>query len=189
MGWTVKPSASTKIERREAPYLTEAMRREASEKYLPRFETKRAALLPVLHMVQHEYGHIPHQALEETAAFLELTPAEVLDSASFYEEFWLKPKGRHTIAVCRSIACEFCGHTEITDAVRERLSIDIGDTTDDGRFTLVELECIGACGGAPAALVDEDLHEHCSARKITQIIDQLRERDATARNGDAGDGG
>jgi len=183
MGWTVKPSATTKIERRAEPYFTDAMKGKASREYLPRFETKRAALLPTLHMVQHEYGHIPAQALEEVAEFLELTPAEVLDAASFYEEFWLKPKGRHTIAVCRSIACEFCGHKEITDAVRERLSVDIGDTTDDGRFTLVELECIGACGGAPAVLVDEDLLEHCSPHKITQIIDSLRERDASKRNG------
>lgn len=177
MAWITKDSANAKVERRAEPYLTDAMRRDLTERVLPRYASKQAATLPCLHMIQHEYGWIPAQALEEVAAFLGLKPAEVLDTASFYEEYWLRPKGRHLIQVCRSIACEFCGQKEITQACRDKLGIEVGETTDDGNFTLVELECLGSCGTAPAALIDETLHENLTPEKMAQAID------AAARSG------
>ncbi|MCA9287015.1 MAG: NAD(P)H-dependent oxidoreductase subunit E, partial [Phycisphaerales bacterium] len=96
------------------------------------------------------------------------------DTATFYEEYALKPKGAHTIAVCRSIACEFCGQRGITEACKSKLGIDVGETTPDGAFTLIELECIGACGGAPAALIDETLHEHVTPEGFDKAIDKAR---------------
>jgi NADH-quinone oxidoreductase subunit E len=174
MAWITKNSAAAKVERREAPYFTEALKRTVTEKYLPRYETKLGALLPTLHLVQHEHGWLPKQALMEIAEFLELTPAQVLDTASFYEEYWLKPKGRHVVAVCRSIACEVCNHKAITDACKAKLGIEIGETTDDNEFTLIELECMGSCGSAPVALINETLHENLTPEKITQLIDQAR---------------
>ncbi len=178
MAWVAKPSATEQIERRDEPYLTQEMCDQLSRDILPRYETKMGALLPTLHMVQHAHGWIAAQALEEIADFLDLAPAEVLDSASFYEEYWLKPKGKHLIAVCRSIACEICSHAEVTEACRKRLNIGVGETTEDGKFTLIELECIGACGGAPAALVDETLHENVTPQRIVELIDQARDHDA-----------
>jgi NADH-quinone oxidoreductase subunit E len=172
MAWLVKPSATTQIPRREEPYLTPAMRDELAQRYIPRYETKLACTLPALHMIQHEYGWIPPQAMEEIAAFLELQPADVLDTASFYEEYWLKPKGRHLVSVCRSIACEFCNQPAITEAIRSKLGIDVGETTDDGLFTLIELECLGACGGAPAILIDETLHENVKPDQVAKLLDQ-----------------
>ncbi len=174
MAWITKPSATTKISKREEPYLTEAMREELTGKILPRYETKHGALLPALHMIQHAYGWVPHQAMLEIAEVLELPPAEVLDTASFYEEYWLRPKGRHTVAVCRSIACEFCGQPEITQAVMKHLGIEVGETTDDDEFTLVELECLGACGGAPAVLIDETLHEFVKPGDIPGLLDEAK---------------
>jgi len=174
MAWITKQSGSAKIDRREEPYLTQAMRDEITETYLPRYETKLAALLPTLHLVQHEYGWIPAQAMEEIADFLDLAPADVLDSASFYEEYWLKPRGRHIIGVCRSIACEFCDHKAITDACREKLNIELGETTDDGEFTLVELECLGSCGTAPVAIVDDRLHENLTPDKMKKAIEKAK---------------
>lgn len=171
MAWITKPSATTKIERRSEPWLTEAMKREIREKYVPRYETKLAVLLPALHLVQHEYGWIPAQAMEEIADVLGLKPADVLDTASFYEEYWLKPRGEHLVQVCRSIACEFRGQEKITDALRRKLGIDVGETTDDGRFTLIELECLGSCGSAPAVLIDETLHENVTPERIDTLID------------------
>lgn len=173
MAWITKPSATTKIERRETPYLTAAMQDELSKTYLPRYETTHAALLPALHMVQHEYGWVPPQAMLEVAEFLKLKPSDVIDTASFYEEYWLKPKGKHLISICRSIACEFCGHEKITQAVKDRLNIDVGETTDDGMFTLIELECLGSCGTAPAALVDEHLHECLTPQDMVKAIDEI----------------
>lgn len=173
MPWITKDSANTKIETRPEPYLTEAMKQRLTSEVLPRYADARAALLPCLHEIQHAYGWVPEQAMLEIAGFLKLAPADVLDTASFYEEYWLKRKGKHLLSVCRSIACEFCGQCELTDAIREKLGgIEVGDTTKDGRFTLIELECIGACGGAPAMLVDETLHEHVKPEDVGRILDE-----------------
>lgn len=171
MAWITKDSANTQIDRRDEPYLSEEIKRHISETYLPRYEKKQGALLPTLHEVQHAHGWLPHQALIEIAEFLELSPGEVIDTASFYEEYWLQPKGKHVIAVCRSIACEFCDASALTQRCRERLGIEIGETTDDDKFTLVELECIGSCGTAPAMLFNETLHENVTPEKIDELID------------------
>jgi NADH-quinone oxidoreductase E subunit len=174
MAWITKNSAAMKVERRPEPYLTPAMKDELSRAVLPRYETKLAALLPCLHAVQHEHGWIPPQAMIEIAESLSLKPADVIDTASFYEEYWLRPKGRHLIQVCRSIACELCGHHQITDAIREKLGIEVGETTDDGEFTLIELECLGSCDTGPVALIDEKLHENLTPQAIAKAIDQAR---------------
>lgn len=174
MAWITKPSGTMKIEKRAEPYLTPAMARELTEKILPRYERAAGALLPALHMVQHEYGWVPPQAMMEIAAALKLAPADVLDTASFYEEYWLRPRGTHVVAVCRSIACECLGQRDVTEAASRHLGIEVGETTDDGSVTLIELECLGACAGAPAILVDETLHENVRARDIGRLIDDAR---------------
>jgi NADH:ubiquinone oxidoreductase subunit E len=175
MAWITKPSGTMKVARRSEPYLTPAMKRDLFERVVPRYETKLACLLPALHMVQHAHGWIPQQAMLEIAEALGLAPSDVLDTASFYEEYWLRPKGRHLISVCRSIACECLGNRQVTEAVKARLGIDVGETTDDERFTLIELECLGACGGAPAILIDETLHEHVKPGDIGRLIDSVRD--------------
>jgi NADH-quinone oxidoreductase subunit E len=175
MAWITKNSATAKIERRDEPYLTEVLQAELRDRYLPRYEIAAGALLPALHLIQSEYGWIPHQAMMEIARFLGLAPAQVIDTASFYEEYWLKPKGRHVVGICRSIACEFCGQPQITDAVRDALGVDVGETTDDGEFTLIELECLGSCGTAPAMLIDHTLHENVRPEQIPALLAAARE--------------
>ncbi len=174
MPWITKDSGTTNIDRRDEPYLTDTLVAEIRDTYLPRYERKAGALLPALHLVQHEYGWIPHQAMVEIARLLDMTPADVIDTASFYEEYWLKPKGKHVVAVCRSIACEFCGQPEITDAVREHLGVDVGETTDDNEFTIIELECLGSCGTAPVMLVDHDLHENVKPEQVAGILTKAK---------------
>lgn len=183
MAWITKNSGSMKIARRPEPYFTEAMKEEMRRTVMPRYETPLACTMPALHMVQHAYHWVPAQAMEEIAAFLGIPASEVLDCASFYEEYWLRPRGRHLISVCRSIACEFCGQPEVTEAIKAKLGIEVGETTDDGAFTLIELECLGACGGAPAILIDETLHEGVRADQVGGLID------AVARGGDGHSGG
>lgn len=175
MAWIVKPSATMTIERRKEPYLTPQMKQRFTEVILPRYETKLGALMPILHEVQHHYGCIPHQAQEEIAAFLEITPGDVLDTVSFYEEFHVEPRGRYTIGVCQSIACDVCKPScgEIIDHLREKLGIELHETTEDGKFTLLAMECLGSCGTAPVALVNEDLHEGLTIEKLDAIIDSL----------------
>src|SRR5918998_3174468 len=170
MAWITENRRTATFERRAEPYLTDEIKRHLAEKYFPRYPTKRAVLLPALHAIQHAYNWIPVQAMEEIAAFLELAPAEVMDTASFYEEYWLRPKGQYLVQVCRSLSCEVCGHEDLTEHCRRKLGIELGETTPDGRFTLVELECLGACEQAPCALVNETLHGDLTVETLDQII-------------------
>lgn len=173
MPWIAEDRRKATFERREEPYLTESMKKHLTERYIPRYPTRRAVLLPALHMVQHAYNWIPMQALEEVAEFLEVAPAEALDTASFYEEYWLKPKGKYLLQVCRSLACAICGGHRLTQHIKQKLKIDVGQTTEDGKFTLVELECLGSCGTAPVVLINEVLHENLSVEELDKVIDGL----------------
>ena len=173
MAWIVENRRTQVVDKRAEAYLTEALKKHLADTYFPRYPTKRAVLLPALHAVQHEYSWIPTQALEEIAAFLELAPAEVMDTATFYEEYWLKPKGKYLIAVCRSLSCEICGSADISTRLQKKWNIELGETTADGKFTLVEYECLGSCGTAPAALCNEVLHEAITPESFEKSIDAL----------------
>jgi NADH:ubiquinone oxidoreductase subunit E len=166
----------------DEPAFTAELQSFIRDNYFKRYPTKRACLLPALHAVQHKYNWIPPRALAEIATFLELAPAEVLDTASFYEEYWLKPRGDYLFQVCRSFACEMmsycepgktCGTRELTDHLVGKLGIDVGETTPDGRYTLVELECLGACGTAPVMGVNEVLYENVTTETIDEILNTL----------------
>jgi NADH-quinone oxidoreductase subunit E len=173
MAWLFKNSAGAQVERRPEPYLDAALRARIEQELLPRYPTRRAATLPVLHAIQHAHQWIPPQALEEAAEFLGLSATELLDTASFYEEFWLRPRGRHLIMVCRSLSCELAGQRDLLSRVRQRLGIGPGQTTADGRFTVVEAECLGSCGTAPCALVDQTLHELLSVDQLDAALDAV----------------
>ena len=173
MAWIVKPSATMKIETRDEPYLTDEMRARFDKEILPRYEQVRGALLPLLNELQHHYGYIAYQAMVEVAAFLQLHPADVFDTVSFYEEYTTEPVGRYMIAICQSIACEINGHQAIVDHLREKLGIEPHETTDDGRFTLLTLECLGACEGAPCALINDDRYDDLTITKLDELIASL----------------
>lgn len=169
----------------DEPAFTDELKSFIRDHYFKRYPTKRACLLPALHTVQHKYNWIPPRALREIAEFLEIAPAEVLDTASFYEEYWLKPRGDYLFQVCRSFACEVmsycesgsavkcCGTRELTEHLTKKLGIDVGETSADGRYTLVELECLGACGTAPVMGVNEVLYENVTTQMIDEILAKL----------------
>lgn len=173
MAWIVKDRAHEQIERRPEPYLTDAMKQKLEKEVMGRYATRRAALLPVCHAVQHEVGWLPPQALEEVAEFLGLSFAEVYDAVTFYEEFHREPVGKYMIQICRSISCELCGCNELSKRVQKKLDILPGETTDDGKYTLMELECIGACEKAPAALIDRKLKGPLTWEQFENEIDSL----------------
>ena len=181
MAWITKDRRAEQVKEGE-PLLTDELKRYLEEKYIPRYPTRRAVLLPALHHIQHTFGHIPAQALAEVADFLQVSPAEALDTASFYEEYWLKPKGKYLIQVCRSLTCEICGSRRLTDHIQGKLGLEIGQTTADGKFTLVEVECLGSCGTAPVVLVNEVLYEDLTAQKIDQVLDRLPDNPADYRD-------
>jgi NADH-quinone oxidoreductase subunit E len=115
------------------------------------------------------------QAIEEVAEFLEIAPSEALDTATFYEEYWLKPKGKYLLQVCRSFTCEICKSEELTAHLQKKLNIEPGETTPDSKYTLVELECLGACGSAPVVMVNEALMENMTPEKLDEILALLPE--------------
>src|SRR3954471_8314172 len=172
MAWLVEDRRREQVAKGE-PLLTEEMKEHLREKYFARYPTKRAVLLPALHYVQHAYGWIPMQALQEVAEFLELAPAEVLDTATFYEEYWLKPKGKYLVQVCRSLSCEICGSDKLSEHIKKKLNIEVGETTDDKKFTLIELECLGSCGTAPVVMINEVLHENITVEQLDKELDKL----------------
>lgn len=172
MAWIAENRRTARPEEGKT-YLTAEMKKFLEEKYFPRYPTKRAVLLKALHLIQHAYNWIPMRAIEEVAEFLGVAPAEALDTATFYEEYWLKPKGKYLVQVCRSLACEICDSGAVTKKVCEKLNVEVGETTPDGKFTVVELECLGACGGAPAVLVNEVLYEKITPEEMERVLSEL----------------
>ena len=158
MAWIVEDRLKPYQPTRSEPYLSAPIKKHIEEKYFPRYPRKQAALLPLFHTLMHEYGFIAPQAMDEAAEFLGISRAEVQDAVTFYEEFRLTPSGTYVVNVCRSISCELCGYRDVLTKIRDLFDIDPGETTDDGKITVFEVECLGACEQAPCALINEDLH-------------------------------
>lgn len=172
MPWIVKNSAAA-AERRSEPYLGEALKARFEAELFPKYPTRRAAILPILRAVQDEHGWLPPQALEEVAAFLGLRASEVLDTASFYEMFWLQPKGKYLVMVCQSISCELLGQRRLMEELEHELGVEAGETTPDGKITLTHAECLGSCGTAPCALVNDRLHENLTVEGFRRVLGEL----------------
>ncbi|MSR69844.1 MAG: NAD(P)H-dependent oxidoreductase subunit E [Phycisphaerales bacterium] len=174
MSWKTHLSGTTIVPRPSTPYCTPAMIAQWQNVLLPRYATSHGALMPILHDVQHTYRHIPYAAMLEIAAFLKIAPSEVLDTVSFYEEYTTDPVGKCVIGICHTFACEICGHKAILDHVRKRLGIEPHETTADGMFTLLAMECLGSCDTAPVALFNDTLHERLTIELVDQLIDAAR---------------
>jgi len=153
--------------------LEDEIRREI-EQVFPRYPTRRAALLPALHVVNRHLGYIPQQAVVELAELLELAPAEVQDTLSFYGFFKQdRPQGKVRIWICRSLSCSCRGGEELLAYVSEKLGISPGETTPDGAITLEAAECLGACDFAPAMLVGDKLYGNLTKEKIDELLTSL----------------
>jgi NADH-quinone oxidoreductase subunit E len=140
----------------------------------PRYPTKQAVTLPALHIVNERLGYVPPQAVVEIAALLELSPAQVQDTLSFYGFFKQdKPMGTTHIWFCRSLSCAACGGEELLDYISHKLGIKPGETTADRRITLDFSECLGECDHAPAIMINDVLHENMTKEKIDELLKQL----------------
>ena len=115
---------------------------------------KRSALIPLLHLVQEQDGYLSPDGMEHVAELVDLTPAEVRGTASFYDMFHLQPVGRYLVAVCTNIACMLDGAYELLEHIQDHLGVHPGGTTDDGLFTLEDAECLALCGNAPCLTVN-----------------------------------
>lgn len=137
-------------------------------------ETNRAACMDALKIVQKRFGYVSDRHLAELAALLEMTPAELDGVATFYNLVFRRPVGRHVILLCDSIACWVMGADAARAQIRDRLGIAPGETTADGRFTLLPIVCLGCCDRAPAMMVGEDLHGTLDAAKLDEILERYR---------------
>lgn len=151
--------------------------RQAIDHWVAKFppEQKRSALIQSLMAAQEQNGGwLSREVIEAVAEYLELPPVWAFEVASFYSMFHNEPVGRHKVNICTNISCWLNGSEDIVKHVEQRLGVKLGETTDDGRITLVvEEECLAACCGAPMMVVDGHYHEQLDPEKIDQILDSL----------------
>jgi NADH-quinone oxidoreductase E subunit len=149
--------------------------RAALEELFTRYPTKQACLLPVLWMVQEARGWISEPAIGEVAEVLGLTPAYVKGVVTFYTMYHAHPVGRHFIQVCTTSPCNICGAEDVMKAlVRETGCGELGATSPDGRFTVIEVECLGACGFTTPILIDDDFIESVTPDKVPGILQRYK---------------
>ena len=150
--------------------------RQRIEAYLPRYPHKQAVVLPALHAVQDALRCVPLEAVKEIAESLDLSPAEVYDTMTFYGFFRTEkdPLGRTRLWVCRSLACMLRGGEDVLHAFSAKLGVPPGGTTADGRITLEFAECIGACEGAPCVLINDVQRLNVTADKVVEVVEELR---------------
>jgi len=143
------------------------------EAILARYPTKQAALLPVLWVAQETWGWISREAAEEVARVLELPPSHVDGVLTFYTMYNLYPVGKHLLQFCTSISCHLAGAERLAERCQKRLGVGYGETTPDGRFTLMEVECLAGCDRAPSMMVNDTYHEPMDDAKLDRLLDEL----------------
>jgi NADH-quinone oxidoreductase E subunit len=148
--------------------------RAAIEAICRRYPKRAAALLPVLHYVQHKLGHLPADAQLAVAEVVDVPPTRVREVVSFYEMFHEHPEGQHHLELCTNISCHLLGGHELLDHVKARLGIEVGHTTEDGLFSLMEVECLASCGSGPTMKVGEDYYEQLTPEAVDALIDDFR---------------
>ena len=155
------------------PVLTPQMRAEI-EAFFPRYPTKQAVTLPALHVINEHLRCVPLAAIPELAAMLELSPAQVYDTLSFYGFFRASPGGKVRAWVCRSISCALRGGEDVLAALGDALGVSPGETTADGKITLEFGECLGLCDFAPAMLAGCKVYKNMSAEQVDQVAADLK---------------
>src|SRR4051812_9345230 len=141
----------------------------------PRYPNKVALLLPALHAAQDETGWLPPEVMEEVGTYIGIHPAQVREVASFYTMYNLKPVGKYHLKVCTNVACCLRGADGIVEHVEKKLGIRCGETTQDRQFTLMEEECLGACGTAPAMMMNDDYVENLTIESVDALLEKLGE--------------
>jgi NADH-quinone oxidoreductase E subunit len=154
---------------------------EIIKRYPP--DRKRSAVLPALYLVQHQLGYVTANAMRYVAGLLEITPADVEDVVSFYTMFYTRPVGRFVLQVCRTLSCALNGAERVTEELSAKLGIGIGQTDASGTFTLLEVECLGACDRAPVVMVNDAWHECLKPEDAGRLLDDLRARGEAAVSG------
>jgi NADH-quinone oxidoreductase E subunit len=140
---------------------------------LKKYGDRQSSLIPALRLAQKEFGEINPVVEEYLARLLDVAPIHVHGVATFYTMFHTKPVGRHLISLCRTLSCELRGAVDIVKHLQRKLRIGNGETTPDGRFSLMLVECLGTCGSAPVMQVNEKTHENLTIEKVDEILGNL----------------
>ena len=141
--------------------------------HISKYPEKKAALMPILWMAQNKWGWLSKDVMNYVANLLELPISHVEGVASFYTMYFKKPMGKYHVQVCTNVSCMLRGGMDIYKNVSDKLGIGHNEKTDDGKFSLEEVECMGACGGAPMIAVNEDFYENVDIEQVNKIIDNL----------------
>jgi NADH-quinone oxidoreductase E subunit len=146
-------------------------------------DQRKSAILYALYLAQQQQGYLTGAAMQHVADQIGCTAADVEDVVSYYTMFYTKPVGRYVLNVCRTLSCALLGAERVTETLSQALGIKPGETTPDGMFTLVEVECLGACDRAPVVMVNDDWHEHLSPDQVPQFVEGLRSLGPTTLSG------
>ena len=142
------------------------------EEILQGYEKKEASLIPVLQQVQEQFGYLPEEALVKIGKSLNVSLSRIYGVVTFYAQFYLNPRGLHTVRVCRGTACHVRGGKQVLKSVQQALNIEEGETTPDFKFTFETVACLGACALAPVMLVDKDYYGKLSPARVEQVLKQ-----------------
>ncbi|HMI30912.1 MAG TPA: NADH-quinone oxidoreductase subunit NuoE [Candidatus Limnocylindrales bacterium] len=138
------------------------------------YETDQSALIPALHVAQADQGWLSEDVQREVGQILGLTAQSVRQVVTFYTMFNQKPVGRHMIQVCRNLSCSLLGGQRLQKQIQEKLGLAEGETTQDGRFTYVAVECLGSCGTAPVLMVNDRFYENVTPQTVDRLLDELK---------------
>ncbi|MBN1571917.1 MAG: NADH-quinone oxidoreductase subunit NuoE [Deltaproteobacteria bacterium] len=141
-----------------------------------RYPTSESALLPALYVAQREKGWLAKEIMDEVADALDLPRVRVYGVATFYTMYYKKPMGKYVIQVCTNVSCMINGGEEIFGHLKKKFGIKSGETTGDGLFSILEVECLGNCGNAPVMQVNEDFYENLTIEAVDEIIDSLKKK-------------
>ena len=137
-------------------------------------DQRKSAILAALYLVQHQQGYITLNGMRHVAEVIGCTPADVEDVVSFYTMFYTRPMGRHVIQVCRNLSCSLLGARELVRHIEERIGARVGETTADGRYSLLTVECLGSCGTAPMMQVNDDYHENLTRERVDALLAEMK---------------
>ena len=139
------------------------------------YKEEKDNLIPILNDIQEKYGYIPKVAQMEVSNYLNIAMAEIFGVITFYSRFTLEPKGKYNISVCLGTACFVKGSQAILDRLKERLKLEEGKTSEDGKFSIDTTRCVGACGIAPVFTVNGEVYGHATVKKLDEVLEQLEQ--------------
>jgi len=167
------------------PFVYSAENRARFDEIVARYppDRRRSAVLPALYLVQQQQGYVTANGIRHVAEVLGITRADVEDVVSYYSMFYRRPVGKYVLSVCRTLSCALNGAERVTQAICEQLRVTPGQTDPSGTFTVLEVECLGACDRAPVVMINDAWHEHQTPEAVGRLLDDLRTRGEAALSG------